>query len=361
MTTTADERPGTGPVAGKPERRWRLLAPGIAVAVAVALVARGLHSILPPVVAEPVGEVIIAIALGFVVANTFGARPSWRRGTRFCVSAVLRAAIVLLGARLAFGQVLAIGGGALLLIVTLMTVALLVAHGLARLTHTPRPVASLVGVGVSVCGNTAIIATAPAIGASDDDVATAIAVNTLFGMLAVIVYPLVGHVLGMEAAAFGTWAGTAVNDTSQVVAVGFAHGAVAGQIATTVKLARNALMGVVIVVMSGLHGAGKQSSPVQLLRKSFPLFVIGFLAMAVVNSVGGFDAASRATGIDVVAVLTAAAQLMLLVALAAVGLATSTAGLRRTGWRPFVVGFGAAAATSALSFTAIRFFGAVGG
>ena len=361
MTTAADEHSAARPEAGPPERRWRDLVPGIAVAVAVALVARALHLLLPAAVAAPVGEVIIAIMLGFAVAAIFGPRPSWRPGTKFCVSTVLRAAIVLLGARLAFGQVLAIGGGAILLIVTLMTAALLVAHGLARLTNTPRHVASLVGVGVSVCGNTAIIATAPAIGASDDDVATAIAVNTLFGMMAVIVYPLVGHLLGMEAAAFGTWAGTAVNDTSQVVAVGFAHGAVAGQIATTVKLARNALMGAVIVLMSGLYGAGKRTSPVQLLRNSFPLFVLGFLAMAVVNSVGGFDAASRATGIDVVAVLTSAAQLMLLVALAAVGLATSTAGLRRTGWRPFAVGFGAAATTSLLSFTAIRFFGAVGG
>lgn len=359
MTTA--EHPAARPDVAAPERRWRLVPLGVAVAVAVALAARGLHGILPAVVADPIGEVIIAVTLGFLVANTFGTRRSWRPGIKFCVSIVLRSAIVLLGARLAFGQVLAIGGGAIVLIVTLMTVALLVAHGIARLTHTPREVASLVGVGVSVCGNTAIIATGPAIGASDDDVATAIAVNTLFGMLAVVMYPLVGHMLGMDAAAFGTWAGTAVNDTSQVVAVGFAHGAAAGQIATTVKLARNALMGVVIVVMSGLHGSGQPTSPGQLLRRTFPLFIVGFVAMAVMNSVGGFAAASRATGVDVVGLLTSAAQFMLLVALAAVGLTTSREGLRRAGWRPFVVGLGAATATSLLSFTAIRFFGAVGG
>ncbi len=288
------------------------------------------------------------------------AAPALRRGVKFCVSTVLRVAIVLLGARLAFDQVLAIGGEALLLIVTLMATALLVAHGLARVTMTPRKVASLVGIGVSVCGNTAIVATAPVIGASDEDVSTAIAVNTLFGMSAVFLYPILGHALGLEQAVFGTWAGTAVNDTSQVVAVGFTYGAVAGQIATTVKLARNALMGVVIVGAGLLHRNGGATSPRSALRSSFPLFVVGFLLMAVANSLGLFDAATRATGIDVVEALTTVAQFLLLIALAAVGLATSAAGLRRTEWRPFAVGFGAATATSLAAFALIAFRGPAG-
>ena len=333
----------------------------MAVAIAVAVVARLVHALLPPAVRDPIGAVIVAVAIGFVLANTVGT-PAWLRpGAKVCVSAVLRWAIVLLGARLALSQVLAIGGEALLLIVALMAIALLVAHALARLTNTPAKVASLVGVGVSVCGNTAIIATAPAIGASDKDVSTAIAVNTLFGMLAVFLYPVVGHALGLGEAVFGTWAGTAVNDTSQVVAVGFAYGAVAGQVATTVKLARNALMGVVIVGMGLLHRNGATASPGAALRHSFPLFVLGFLGMAVANSLGLFDIASTAVGFDVVAVLSAIAQFLLLVALAAVGLLTSAAGLRSTGWRPFAVGFGAAAATSLASFGLIWLRGPAGG
>lgn len=337
------------------------ILPGLGAALAVALVARGVHALLPAGLADPIGEVILAVAIGFVVANTVGIPAVVRRGVKFCVSKVLRAAIVLLGARLAFDRVLAIGGEALLLIVTLMATALIVAHALARLTNTPAKVASLVGIGVSVCGNTAIVATAPVIGASDDDVSTAIAVNTLFGMAAVFLYPVLGHALGLREPVFGTWAGTAVNDTSQVVAVGFAYGALAGQIATTVKLARNALMGFVIVGMGLLHRTGNASSPALLLRASFPLFVVGFLLMAVGNSVGLFDAVSRATDIDVVHVLTAVAQFLLLVALAAVGLATSAAGLRRTGWRPFAVGFGAATATSVAAFTLIALRGPAGG
>lgn len=315
---------------------------------------------LPDTLARPIGAVIIAVALGFIIANTVGTPASWRAGARFCVSTLLRAAIVLLGAGLAFDQVLAIGGDALVLIVVLMTTALVVAHLLATITRTPEKVATLVGIGVSVCGNTAIVATAPAIGASDDDVATAVAVNTLFGMLAVFLYPLLGHLVQMRPEVFGTWAGTAVNDTSQVAAAGFAYGAVAGQIAVTVKLARNALMGVVIVAMTALHGAERPRSTGSLLRKSFPLFVVGFLLMATANSLGVFDAATRALGVDVGGVLTTLAQFLLLVALAAVGLATSAAGLRRTGWKPFVVGFGAAAATSLASLALIALRGAAG-
>lgn len=358
MTTAADVTPA-GP-GGAHGRTVSDALPGVGAAVVVAVAARLLHGLLPSGIADPVAEVIVALAIGFLIANTMGVPRVLRAGVKLCVSAVLKAAIVLLGARLAFGQVLAIGGQALLLIVALMCTALVTAHLLARLTNTPRTVASLVGVGASVCGNTAIIATAPAIGASDDDVSTAIAVNTVFGMLAVVAYPLVGHALNLDAAQFGTWAGTAVNDTSQVVAAGFAYGAAAGQIATTVKLARNALMGVVVVGMGFAHRGASTASTGSLLRQSFPLFVVGFLLMAVANSVGLFRVVSEATGVDVVAVLTSGAQFLLLVALAAVGLATSAAGLRRGGWGPFAVGFGAAATTSLASLALIALTGAAG-
>jgi uncharacterized integral membrane protein (TIGR00698 family) len=336
--------------------------PGVVAAVGVAVVARMTHGLLPPAMAGTVGDVIVAMALGVLVANVTRLPPRLLPGLRWCVTVVLRLAIVLLGARLAFEQVLAIGGQALGIIVVLMAVALLMAHALARLTHTPPRVASLVGVGVSVCGNTAIVATAPAIGASDDDVATAIAVNTLFGTIAVFTYPLLARALGLEPLVFGTWVGTAVNDTSQVVAAGFAYGTVAGQLATTVKLARNALMGVVIVGMGLAHRrtATGGASPRALLRASFPLFVVGFLALALANSLGVLAALSDATGIDVAAGMTSLARALLLVSLAAVGLSSSASGLRRAGWRPFAVGLGAATITSAASFALIQVLGPAG-
>lgn len=327
----------------------------------MAAVARLVHVFLPATVASTVGEVIVAMALGVLVANAVRLPDRLLVGVRWCVAVLLRVAIVLLGARLAFGQVLEIGGEALGIIVVLMSVALLVAHLLARLTHTPPHVASLVGVGVSVCGNTAIVATAPVIGASDDDVATAVAVNTLFGTIAVFAYPLLARALALEPLVYGTWAGTAVNDTSQVVAAGFAFGAAAGQLATTVKLARNALMGVVIVGMGlAYRRAGATASPLAVLRSSFPLFVVGFLAMALANSLGVFTVLSDVAGVDVAGGMATLAQALLLAALAAVGLSSSASGLRRAGWRPFAVGLGAATVTSAASFALIQLLGPAG-
>lgn len=148
----------------------------------------------------------------------------------------------------------------------------------------------------------------------------------------------------MSQAFFGTWAGTAVNDTSEVVAVGISYGPEASDVATTVKLVRNAVLGVVIVVTSVLYArsrggaSGGGSSGAALLRRSFPVFVLGFIAMAMANTVGLLDAASTAVGTDLVEVFTSAASLMLVVALAAVGLTTSLAAARRAGWPPWSSG-----------------------
>lgn len=333
------------------------ILPGVAAALGVAAAASLVHLALPDPVAAPIGDVIVAVALGVAVATAVRLPVALQPGLRFCVTALLRTAIVLLGARLAFGQVLEIGGQALIMIVVLMVIALTVARLLARLTSTPPVVASLVGLGASVCGNSAIVAAAPVLGADDDEVTTALAVNTLFGMAAVFAYPILARILGLTPEEFGTWAGTAVNDTSQVVAVAFTSGAVAGQIATTVKLARNALMGAAIVGVSLLHRGPQRLSGSALVRKSFPWFVLGFLGMAVLNSLGVFSAASAASGVDVVEAFTDAARMLLVVALAAVGLSTSARALQRAGWRPFAVGFGAAGATSVTSLSLIAWLG----
>lgn len=343
-----------------PPRRVLSVAPGVVAAVAVAGVAKVVHGQLPSAVAAPVGDVIVAVGLGVLIATVVPLPPRLFAGLRLCVTLLLRVAIVLLGARLAFSEVVAIGGEALVLILVLMVTAVFAARLLARATSTPGVVASLVGIGTSVCGNSAIVAAAPVLGADDDEVTTALAVNTLFGMVAVFAYPVLAHALGLDDAVFGTWAGTAVNDTSQVVAAGFSFSAEAGQIATTVKLARNALMGAAIVGVSVLHRGPRRLPARALLRRSLPWFVVGFVAMAALNSLGVFAAVSVAIGTDVVAHLQTAARALLLVALAAVGLSTSAAALRRFGWRPFAVGFGAAATTSLVSLALIAVIGPAG-
>jgi uncharacterized integral membrane protein (TIGR00698 family) len=340
--------------------------PGLVFAVAVAAAARFAHGLLPKGIADPIGEVIVAVAFGLVVGNVFRLPGALSPGIRFSFHSVLRAAIVCLGAGFSFLQVVAIGGKALIMIVILMSLALAVAHALGRLAGVPPKLASLIGVGTAVCGNSAITATAPVIHASDEEVSFAVATNTIFGTLAVFLYPVLGHLAGFGDGVFGTWAGTAVNDTSQVVATGFAFSDAAGKVATAVKLTRNALMGGVIVLMGVLHsrgegGAGGRVPVFQRVKQSLPLFVLGFLAMALVNTFGLFDDAGAALGVDLHKALKTAAAFMILVALSGVGLGTRLASLRKIGLRPFYIGLATATTTSLASLLLIRLLGPAGG
>lgn len=336
--------------------------PGLVLVVAIALAARWLHDRLSPAAGKLVADVIVAVFLGLVVGNVFRIPKLAQPGIQFAFQTLLRAAIVLLGATFSFTTALSIGGRAILMVVALMTLALLTARTLGKIAGVPDKLAVLIGVGTAVCGNTAISATAPVIGAKDEETSFAIATNTLFGTLAVFAYPVIGHALGMTQAAFGTWAGTAVNDTSQVVATGFAFGESAGGVATVVKLTRNVLMGGVIVLMGLLYGGGtgKPGSLVARVKQSVPLFVVGFLGLCLLNTLGTVAWASHLVGRNLAADAQTAAKFLIVVALAGVGLGTRLDAMRRIGFRPFGVGLATALVTASASFALIHFFGPAG-
>lgn len=340
------------------------ILPGLALVIAVALAARYAHGRVPPATGRLVGEVIFAVLLGLVIGNVFRLPKFVQPGIAFAFQTLLRSAIVLLGATFSFAAALSIGGRALLMVVFLMTLALITAHALGRFLGVPGKLATLIGVGTAVCGNTAISAVAPVIGAKDEDTSFAIATNTLFGTLAVFAYPVLGHALGMSDAAFGTWAGTAVNDTSQVVATGFAFSEGAGSVATVVKLTRNTLMGGVIILMGLLYAGGGQGTAGSLgqrLKQSVPIFVLGFLGMCLLNTLGFVAWASQQLGRDLTVDAQTAAKFLILMALAGVGLGTRLDAMRRIGLRPFWVGLATALVTSGASVAMIHFFGPAGG
>jgi len=348
----------------------RRILPGLVLTVVCAIAARFLHGLLPAKAGAVVGEVVVAVLLGLVIGNVITLPEPLAQGIRFSFHSLLRAAIVILGAQFSFQQVVAIGGKAVLMIVILMTLALAVAHALGRLAGVPGRLATLIGVGTAVCGNTAISATAPVIRARDEEVSFAIATNTLFGTTAVFLYPLIGHWAGMSSTAFGTWAGTAVNDTSQVVAAGFAFSDAAGKVATAVKLTRNALMGPVIVVMGLLYarGAGRTEDAPGAgaeigtrIRQSIPLFVLGFLLVAILNTVGVIAWLGSRLGRDLPHDLQAVSRFLILVALSGVGLSTRLSAMRKIGPTPFLVGFATAATTALASYFLIRWLGPAGG
>ena len=177
---------------------------------------------------------------------------------KFALQRVLRLGIILLGLRLSLQAVAKIGLSALVLVLVCISVALTLAYLAGRFFKIPARLALLIGVGTAICGNSAIIATAPVIEAKDEDVSFAVATITLFGTVAIVLYPIIGHALALSSGAFGMWAGSAVNDTSQVVAVGAAFSEAARDVATVVKLTRNTLMAPLIVIIGLLYARASQ-------------------------------------------------------------------------------------------------------
>jgi uncharacterized integral membrane protein (TIGR00698 family) len=314
--------------------------------LAIGAVARLLTGALPGIISE----ITVGVLLGLIVGNLLAVGPVFRPGIRFAGAFLLRLGIVLLGARLAFGDILAIGAGSLLMVAAAMTLALGLTMALGRILRLPVRLVALIAVGTAICGNSAIVATAPVIEADDRDVSFAVATITIFGVLAVLVYPFVGHALGLSDPIFGHWAGVAVNDTSQVTATGFAYSEAAGQTATVVKLTRNTLMGPLIMVVGLLYarsGAARSAEGVvQASRLRFvrlvPLFVLGFLALAVVNSVGWLPAGAKPP-------IGEASRALILLALVGVGLNANLRQMRTVGLRPFYLGLGVASAVAVCS------------
>src|SRR2546428_4429299 len=241
---------------------------------------------------HPIEPVMLAIVLGMVLSNCWALPKTLQPGIKFSVKKVLPLGIVLLGARLNFLDLVKVGAQGLALSVLETGVALALLLALTRLLKLPRKLGVLLGVGTAICGGTAIVATAPVIEAEEKDVVFSVATVTLLGLIAMFTLPVIGHLLDLSSKAFGVWAGLAIHQTPQVVAAGFAYSAEAGRTATIVKLARVCLLAPVVFVIGlvyarqKLKGAGvSQQKQINYLHL-FPTFVLGFLAMALLKTLG---------------------------------------------------------------------------
>ncbi len=274
-------------------------------------------------------------------------------GLAFASQRVLRFGIVLLGARLSLGEIARIGLPATGVILVTMAASFAIVLLAARFVQVESRLAVLIAVGSAVCGNTAIVATAPVIGARAREVAYAVATITLFGTLAVFLYPSIGRAFAVPQPSFGLWAGVAVHDTSQVIATSAAYGPDALDVATVVKLIRNALMAPLLLLIAtawAARGGETVGTTRRGIRRAVPLFVFGFLALAALRTIGVIDAGEAAT-LDVVA------RSLIVVALAAVGMSIHVGELRETSWRPLAVGFTVALAVGLGSLVAIMSLG----
>ncbi|WP_233121300.1 YeiH family protein [Tersicoccus sp. Bi-70] len=322
--------------------QFRSLVPGLVLAVAIGIVATFVGRAVP-VVGGPVPAVVVGALVGWLVRRRQGGGLGvLQSGVRFASSRVLQAAVVLLGAQLSIGEVLRIGGQTLPVMLTTLVVCLVAAWGIGRLLRVSDALRTLIGVGTGICGASAIAAVTPVIGAVSADVAYAMSTIFLCNIAAVFVFPLVGHALGLSQHAFGVFAGTAVNDTSSVVATATVYGRQATDTAVVVKLVRTLMIIPIVVGLAGLEArrttreqstsgdSAGRAGGIRIFRL-VPWFLIGFLVVVFLRTVGLLPAAAAPA-------LGSAATFLITCALAAIGISTDFSALRRAGFRPMLLG-----------------------
>ena len=314
------------------------LLPGMVLALAIAVVARLIEGLEETAGVHFIGASVIAMFLGMGVNTVRKPTAATAPGIKFTSKKILKFAIILLGASLNIRTVLTVGRFSL----TVMLFTLATCFGLGALIGRALGLnwktSSLINAGTGICGGSAIAAIAPVIEATDMDIAYGLSATFLFDTVMIVVFPLLGRALGLSDAAFGLWAGTAVNDTSSVVATGYAFSEAAGDFATMVKLTRTlAIIPAVLVFAAiSLHLKKKEqanSEGVQVSIKSiFPWFILGFLAMSALTSLGLIPAALAAA-------LKSVSKFLMVAALAAIGLNTNFKALCRSGAKPMLHGF----------------------
>ncbi|MDD2217647.1 MAG: YeiH family protein [Eubacteriales bacterium] len=300
--------------------------PGIVLAGIIAVAAWFLGKLLPIA-----GGPVFGLLLGMMIA--FWKRPKiFDPGVAYTAKKILQYAIIFIGFGMNLFHVFEIGSQTLLLMVFTLTSAFLAAYFLGKCLKTSRDTTILIGVGTAICGGSAIAATAPVIGAKDEDVASAISTIFLFNVIAAFLFPFLGHLLGMTDYQFGLWAGTAVNDTSSVVAAGYTFSDEAGSLAVIVKLTRTLMILPITVALAMYMSRGQKTEGKEYkLSKIFPWFVLGFLLASVANT---WLLLPTGTG----DFLAEVGKFMIIMAMAAIGLNTNLIRLLKNGLRPILLG-----------------------
>lgn len=305
--------------------KWIQLLLGIFFVFIIAFPAWALGK-ATPIMGGPVWGILLGIVLAF-----------WKRpavlneGIKFSSKKLLQAAIILLGFEMNLYNVFKVGSQSILVMLFTLSAAFLTAWLVGRSLKLTGNTAILIGVGTAICGGSAIAATAPVIQAEDKEIAYSISTIFLFNIAAVFIFPFVGRLLGMDALGFGIWAGTAINDTSSVVAAAYSYSDAAGTLATIVKLTRT-LMIIPITLVLAVLISRKNTQGVQVkIAKVFPWFVLGFLAASVISTLnimpGGTEKLLAQTG-----------KFLIVMAMVAIGLNTNLKQLINNGIKPILLG-----------------------
>ena len=346
------------------------ILPGLVLALIFCLFSQGINNVIGielfGTTKSPISTVMIAILLGIIMGNAFTPRPGMMIGLDFTQKYILKLGIIFLGIRLSFEEFLKFGSIAIPLIIVCILSVLVLVKLLIKKVPISSKMSYLIAIGTSVCGATAIVAVAPIIDAKKTEVAYAIANITLFGVLAMLIYPYFAewYFYG-EPLQAGLFLGTAIHETSQVAAAGLIYDQQFNSpetlnVATVTKLIRNTFLVIMVPLFGFLYNRGKVKDKNYSIFNIFPYFVLGFIGMIIVRNVGDqiflVETSSYEIWRTLINYIKILATVFLTMAMAAVGISINLRELKSMGYKPFVVGLIAAITVGLVSILSLETF-----
>ncbi len=327
--------------------------PGVTLALIFFLFSQGINNLLAIEIfgtpKSPISTVLIAILLGILMGNAFTPRPGMMIGLDFTQQYILKLGIIFLGIRLSFEEFIKFGSIAIPLIIICILGVLILIKLLIKKFPISSKMSYLIAIGTSVCGATAIVATAPVINAKKTEIAYAIANITLFGVIAMIFYPYFAEwYFNKDEIKAGLFLGTSIHETSQVAAAGLIYDQQFNSpetlnVATVTKLIRNTFLVILIPLFAFLYNRGNKKDEKYSILDIFPYFVLGFIGMILVRNLGdqifSHESNNHTIWINLIEYLKILATTFLTMAMAAVGISINLSELKSMGYKPFVVGF----------------------
>ncbi len=336
------------------------LGPGVILALLIATLAKVIEGLLP---IPLIGPSVIALFIGMLINHFYKPSERIQVGLTFTSKKILKVAIVLLGLSLSIGTILNVGKLSLLVMIFTLLTCFGGGYMVGRLLDLNWKLSNLISAGTGICGGSAIAALAPVIEAKDTDIAYAMSATFLFDILMILLFPIMGKWLGLSDMAYGLWTGTAVNDTSSVVAAGYAFSEAAGDFATMVKLTRTISIIPVVVIFGFIHAHLKkkqlsdQANVTNIHKKInissvFPWFILGFITLAIINSLGIIP-------LTISNMVKEISKFLMIGALAAIGLNTNFDEMKQSGFAPMLHGFIISALVVIVAITVEYFMGLV--
>ena len=344
--------------------------PGIILALVLYLLSEGINNVigieLMGYEKSPISTVMIAIIIGMIMGNAFIPRPGFKIGLKFTQDYILKFGIICLGIGLSFNEFIKFGTIAIPLIITCIISVLIVIKLLIKKFKISSKMSYLIAIGTSVCGATAIVATAPVINAKKGEVAYAIANITLFGVFTMLAYPYFANLYFEGNSLYaGLFLGTAIHETSQVAAAGMIYDQQFNSpetlnIATVTKLIRNTFLVIMIPLFGYLYNRGNTEGKTVSVLNIFPYFVLGFIGMIFFRNIGDqvvqIQNYSNENWNLIISYTKYLARICLTMAMAAVGMSTNFGELKEMGYKPFVIGLIAAITVGFVSILTMQTF-----